>query len=349
MLDSSSQLNPRLRGMSGFIQRRRELPVTAYVEGILSGDRVMLSRAITLIESTLPAHREKAIQIIDACMPHRVSSFRVGITGPPGVGKSTFIEVLGQLAGSHGRQLAVLAVDPSSMVSQGSILGDKTRMERLSAADYAYIRPSPAGSTLGGVAGMTRETIILCEAAGYDLLFVETVGVGQSELAVHNMVDFFLLLLLPGAGDELQGIKRGIVEMADLLVVNKADGDGASAAMRACVAYRNAIHLFPARENGWDTAVNTCSAATGAGIPEIWNQLMAFQEHTLANGSFADRRRMQVLSWLEDSVQSSLRMHFNRHPMVKALRPELESLILSGKISPVLAAERLLKAYREEA
>jgi LAO/AO transport system kinase len=349
MSGTTSALNPRLRDKSGIIHRRRELPISAYVEGVLSGDRVMLSRAITLIESSLPAHREKALELIDACLPHRVSSFRVGITGPPGVGKSTFVEALGQLVGSQGHRLAVLAVDPSSMISQGSILGDKTRMERLSAAEYAYIRPSPAGLTLGGVAGMTRETIILCEAAGYDLIWVETVGVGQSELAVHNMVDFFLLLLLPGAGDELQGIKRGIVEMADLLVVNKADGDAAEAAMRACGAYRNAIHLFPAKENGWIPEVRTCSAVTGAGISDIWEQMEKFRAYTREHGTFDDRRRRQDLSWLEDSVQAALQAHFNQHPGVRAMRPDLETLILSGHLSPALAAERLLRAYRGEA
>lgn len=342
---ASSNLNPALAGTGSKLHRRGSMNPNEIAEGIRRGDRVLLSRAITLLESALPEHRPLATQVLDACMPHRVPSFRTGITGPPGVGKSTFIEAFGKHAGDLGHKVAVLAVDPSSRVSRGSILGDKTRMAALAAVDYAFIRPSPAGESLGGVARMTRETILLCEAAGYDLIVVETVGVGQSELAVHSMVDFFLLLLLPGAGDELQGIKRGIVEMADLLVVNKADGERMQLARRARGEYKNALHLFPPKDNGWTPPVLTCSSVTNEGIAEIWDTLQAFRELTAANGAFEQRRKKQALAWLDDSVQAELRAHFRSHPEVKRLLPVVEQAVLEGRSSPAAAAAELIAAF----
>ncbi len=345
---ASTNLNPALTAMGSRLHRRGSVDPDKIAEGIRRGDRVLLSRAITLLESSLPLHRAMAAQILNACMPQRKPSFRVGITGSPGVGKSTFIEAFGQYAGSKGYKIAVLAVDPSSRLSRGSILGDKTRMAALAAADYAFIRPSPAGESLGGVARMTRETILLCEAAGYDLILVETVGVGQSEMAVHSMVDFFLLLLLPGAGDELQGIKRGIVEMADLLVVNKADGERLPLARRARGEYLNALHLFPPKDNGWSPKVLTCSAVTGEGIDEVWDAMEAFRLHTSDNGAFEQRRRKQALAWLDDSLQAALRDSFLRHPAVKSRIRTLEQEVLEGRMAPTAAAQQLLAAFAGE-
>ncbi|MCB0637133.1 MAG: methylmalonyl Co-A mutase-associated GTPase MeaB, partial [Lewinella sp.] len=254
-------LNPQLPP-----RRRSRRSADDYVQGVLSGDRVVLSQAVTLVESTLPADREQAHALLDACLPHTGRSFRLGITGVPGVGKSTFIEAFGLELLAAGYRLAVLTIDPSSQLTRGSILGDKTRMARLAQREEAYIRPSAAGDALGGVAAKTRELILLCEAAGFDFIIVETVGVGQSEVAVHALTDFFLLLLLPGGGDELQGIKRGVVEMADLIAVNKADGERTAAARQARVEYARALHLFPPKPSGWTARAVTCSATTGAGV-----------------------------------------------------------------------------------
>lgn len=340
-----SNLNPKLKGSALSLHRREPLLPEPLAESICRGDRVALARAITLLESSLPEHREMAAQVLEYCLSCRVPSFRVGITGSPGVGKSTFIEAFGLYAGKQGSKIAVLAVDPSSRLSRGSILGDKTRMTALSIADFAFIRPSPAGDSLGGVAKMTRETILLCEAAGYDLILVETVGVGQSEMAVHSMTDFFLLLLLPGAGDELQGIKRGIVEMADLLVVNKADGERLPLARRARGEYLNALHLFPPKENGWSPQVLTCSATENTGIEEVWTSMQAFKSHTAANGSMEHRRRQQALAAMEEQLQSALREQFLRHSSVKAQLPAMEQEVLSGRISPTKAAQVLLEIF----
>lgn len=339
----SSNLNPGLNRQGR--HRLDTLGVQDFVEGIRRGDRVLLSRAITLLESNQPARRKLGVEILDACMPYRTPSFRVGITGAPGVGKSTFIEAFGQYAGSRNHRIAVLAVDPSSSLTRGSILGDKTRMPGLATADYAYVRPSPAGDSLGGVAQMTRETVLLCEAAGFDFILVETVGVGQSEMAVYSMVDFFLLLLLPGAGDELQGIKRGIVEMADLLVVNKADGERLSLARQARGAYLNALHLFPPKSNGWTPQVLTCSATSGEGIAEIWDAMEQFKTHTMENGAFHRRRQRQALAWFEDQVQSALRFRFRNHPDVKETLQALEQAVLNGRIAPSAAAQKLLEVF----
>ncbi|RMG80724.1 MAG: methylmalonyl Co-A mutase-associated GTPase MeaB, partial [Bacteroidetes bacterium] len=291
----------------GQFKKRPQKSVGEYVEGILRGDLVLLSQAITLVESTKAEHQMLGTEIVEKCLPHTGQSIRIGITGAPGVGKSTFIESFGLHLINQSRKVAVLAIDPTSQVSKGSILGDKTRMAKLSAHPRAYVRPSPAGESLGGVARKTRETILLCEAAGFDAVLVETVGVGQSEIAVHSMVDFFLLLLLPGAGDELQGIKRGIVEMADLIAINKADGDNEKAAKIAQRAYRNALHLFPPKESGWAPKVLTCAGLTGLGIAEIWLQIIDYQSFTQKNNFFKKRRTQQLRQWLHDTLDDQLK------------------------------------------
>lgn len=325
--------------------RRKRSQADEYITGILSGDRVLLSQAITLIESKQAKHQALAYEIIEACLPHSGNSIRIGITGVPGVGKSTFIEALGQNLSANGRKLAVLAIDPSSQISKGSILGDKTRMAKLAVDPNVYIRPSAAGESLGGVARKTRETLILCEAAGFDTLIIETVGVGQSEVAVHSMVDFFLLLLLPGAGDELQGIKRGIVEMADLIAVNKADGDNHAKAKRAAADYRNALHLFPPKASNWAVQVMTCSALSGMGITEIWGLIEAFRRFSEANGFFQIQRQSQARYWLHESIQQSLREQFYQDPQVRALLEEKELTVQAQKQSPFHAAEDLVRLF----
>lgn len=304
---------------------------------------MLLGQAITLVESHKPDHSERAREVVEACLPYSGRSIRLGITGSPGVGKSTFIEALGMYLIEKGHKVAVLAIDPSSKQSKGSILGDKTRMTRLSADPNAFIRPSPAGESLGGVARKTRETILLCEAAGYDVVIVETVGVGQSETAVHSMVDFFLLLLLPGAGDELQGIKRGIVEMADLLAVNKADGDRVSLAKEAQRSYRNALHLFPSKESGWNPPVCLCAALQSEGIPEIWEEVQKFQATTTQSGYFQQHRQEQAKYWLLEFIQEKLAQLFFENPAVKEQWTEVEHKVVSGEWSSIKGGEVLLK------
>jgi len=337
-------LNPALR------QRKVRKPPTTneYVEGIRRGDRVLLSRAITLIESKLDEHRQQAKEIIEACLPFSGQSIRLGVTGSPGVGKSSFIEALGGYLTAGEHRLAVLAIDPSSQVSHGSILGDKTRMGKLSTSDRAFIRPSPAGDSLGGVARKTRETIILCEAAGYDTIIIETVGVGQSEIAVHSMVDFFLLLLLPGAGDELQGIKRGIVEMADLVAVNKADGERLQLAKRARQEYRNALHLFPPKASQWIPQVVICSTLSGLGIDEIWQLVQEYLVSTKENGYFDQRRREQARYWLEDTIKRQLQYLFYHHPGVQSRLSAIQHAVVSGQMSSFKGAEELLDLFAKD-
>lgn len=326
--------------------RKKSTPsVSSLVKGILAGNRVLLSQAITLVESTLPHHQNLAQEIIEICLPHSGKSVRVGITGTPGVGKSTFIESLGMHIAEHGSKIAVLTVDPTSQISKGSILGDKTRMMHLSMSEKAFIRPSPAGNSLGGVARKTRESIILCEAAGFNVIIVETVGVGQSETAVHSMTDFFLLLLLPGAGDELQGIKRGIVEMADLIAVNKSDGDREMSANQAKAYYKNALHLFPAKENDWVPQVVTCSALTKMGIADIWQLILDFQRFTQSNQHFYNNRKEQSLFWLYESIEQTLKQQFYQHPSVQSHLEVVKKLVLEGKISSFKGAEELLKVF----
>ena len=326
--------------------RKKDTPsVSAFVEGILSGNRVLLSQAITLVESTRSDHQDLAQQIIEQCLPHAGKSIRIGITGTPGVGKSTFIESFGMHITQEDKNVAVLAIDPSSQVSKGSILGDKTRMIHLSMNEKAFIRPSPAGDSLGGVARKTRESIILCEAAGFEVIIVETVGVGQSETAVHSMTDFFLLLLLPGAGDELQGIKRGIVEMADLVAVNKADGEREMMAKQAKVIYKNALHLFPPKENQWIPQVVTCSALSKLGIADIWQLILDYQRFTQANNFFYENRKAQSTYWLHDTIEQSLKKQFYQDPSVQSRLKAIEQLVLEGKMSSFKGAEELLKTF----
>ena len=327
-------------------KRKQRYSLDDYVSGILAGNKIMLSQAITLIESTRADHQSTAQEIVEACLPHSKASIRIGITGAPGVGKSTFIESLGGFITEKEHRLAVLAIDPSSQLSKGSILGDKTRMHQLSNNPRAFIRPSAAGDSLGGVARKTRETIVLCEAAGFDTILVETVGVGQSEIAVHSMVDFFLLLLLPGAGDELQGIKRGIVEMADLIAVNKSDGDRLLLAKQTKQAYRNAIHLFPAKQSDWIVKVKNCSANTGMGIQEIWETIKTYQNFTQENQFFEKNRQAQAKYWLDETITGALKQAFFNHPAVEKELAAIEKAVLSAQRSPFKAAENLLKLYQ---
>ena len=373
-----------------------------YVKGIVEGNRTILSQAITLIESSLPAHQKIAQEIIAECLKVRFSvlssrfsvkkthqidltpenpepnneyleyrvqnpeprtqnripsteyrvpstkyreSIRIGITGVPGVGKSTFIEALGKYLTSNGHKLAVLAIDPSSSKSKGSILGDKTRMEELAVDPHAFIRPSPSAGSLGGVARKTRETIILCEAAGFDVIFIETVGVGQSETTVHSMVDFFLLLMLAGAGDELQGIKRGIIEMADAIMINKADGDNLKKAKTARVEYANALHLFPPSESGWIPPVGLCSAISKMGIEEVWKTILDYKSLTSLNGFFQKRRMEQNRQVLYESIEEALKNHFFSNKEIASHISALENEIILGRANPYVVAQELLINY----
>lgn len=326
-------------------KKKKMLTVDQYVDGILAGDRTILSKAVTLVESSKKEHYEMAQQIIERCLPHSGKSIRIGITGVPGVGKSSTIETLGKHVTNQGHKLAVLAIDPSSERSKGSILGDKTRMEELSTNVNAYIRPSPSAGSLGGVARKTRETIILCEAAGYDVIFIETVGVGQSETVVHSMVDFFLLLMLSGAGDELQGIKRGIMEMADTITINKADGDNIERAELARVQYMNALHLFPPTASGWTPQVLTSSAYKGTGIAEVWKTISNYLSHTNQNGYFQERRREQAKYWMYETINEQLRSSFYQNEVVKNIIDDKELQVLNDELSSFIAAKQLLDIY----
>ncbi|WP_052259333.1 methylmalonyl Co-A mutase-associated GTPase MeaB [Flavobacterium sp. KMS] len=331
------------------IQRFRRIQPSAQelVSGILSGNITALSRAITLIESTNPNHLAKANEIINACLPHANQSVRIGITGVPGVGKSTFIEAFGKQLTGLGKKLAVLAVDPSSSFSHGSILGDKTRMEELVKDENAFIRPSASGETLGGVARKTREAIILCEAAGFDTILIETVGVGQSETAVHSMVDFFLLLKIAGAGDELQGIKRGIMEMADAIIINKSDGDNIKKARLAKTEFNRALHLFPLKKSGWQPTVNTCSAITHEGIPEVWQTILDYFEMAKASLYFQEKRKEQNQFWMMETINEQLKTNFYNHPEIIAELDKNKKAVQNDEISPFAAATILLELYKE--
>lgn len=325
--------------------RKKQPTAEELVTGILKGDKTALSRAITLVESNNPSHLEKANTVINACLPYADNSVRIGITGVPGVGKSTFIEAFGKHLTGLGRKVAVLAVDPSSSLSHGSILGDKTRMEELVKDENAYIRPSASGETLGGVARKTREAIILCEACGFDTIIIETVGVGQSETAVHSMVDFFLLLKIAGAGDELQGIKRGIMEMADLIVINKADGDNIKKAKLAKTEFNRALHLFPAKSSGWQPKVTTCSAITHDGIAEVWQTISEYFDLTKSNHYFEERRREQNQHWLLETINEQLKNDFYNNPDIAALLEENKKAVQNNELSPFAAAQILLESY----
>ncbi|MGA2174829.1 MAG: methylmalonyl Co-A mutase-associated GTPase MeaB [Verrucomicrobiota bacterium] len=316
-----------------------------YVAGVLAGDRVLLSRAVTLIESQSPLHEKKAQKVLQKLLPHTGKAKRIGITGAPGVGKSTFIEAFGCYLIGQGHSVAVLAIDPTSKRSGGSILGDKTRMENLSRESRAFIRPSPAGDSVGGVARRTRETMLLCEAAGFDLLLVESVGVGQSEVALRSMVDFFLLLLLPGAGDELQGIKRGIIEMADDILINKADGENRQRAEQARLEQQAALSYLQPATPGWKAEAALCSARTGEGIPHVWQRIERFFRELEPQGLIAKRRQQQAVDWLADLVRDELQARFERHPRVQARLPGLRESLLRGEITAAAAARLLLADF----
>jgi len=322
--------------------RKKQPSVKDLVSGITSGNITALSRAITLIESTNPTHSKKANEIITKCLPYANKSIRIGITGVPGVGKSTFIEAFGIHLTTLNKKVAVLAVDPSSSLSRGSILGDKTRMEDLVKNQNAFIRPSPSGDSLGGVARKTRETIILCEAAGFDTIIIETVGVGQSETAVHSMVDFFLLLKLAGAGDELQGIKRGIIEMADAIVINKADGENIKAAKSAKVEFNRALHLYPAKASDWSPKVSLCSALKREGISDVWTMIEDYTKTTSENQYFETNRNNQNKFWLLQTIEDRLKSKFYNSAKIKVELPMQIALVETGKTTPFAAAEYLL-------
>lgn len=342
-IDRPPSVNPNI----GHLRKKKKplLSVSDFMDGITAGNITVLSQAVTMVESNHPKHYQMSQEIIDKCLPMCGRSIRLGITGVPGVGKSTFIEALGMHIIKEGRKLAVLAIDPSSERTKGSILGDKTRMERLTMEQSAYIRPSPSAGTLGGVARKTRESIILCEAAGFDTVFVETVGVGQSETAVHSMVDFFLLLMLAGAGDELQGIKRGIMEMADAITINKADGSNKRKATIAQIEYRNALHLFPPTASGWKPEVLTCSALESDGVAELWELIKRYQSQTSESGYFSKRRQEQSKYWMYETIHEQLKQNFYSNSDLARLVKEKEASVLNDEVSSFVAAKELLDLY----
>ncbi len=329
-------------------RKRQRLSADQYAEGILNGNRVILSKAITVIESNLFEDFKLAEEILEKVLPHSGNSIRIGITGVPGVGKSTFIETFGKHVTGLNKKLAVLTIDPSSQRSKGSILGDKTRMEELSVDPLAYIRPSASGSALGGVSNKTRETMLLCEAAGFEVIFVETVGVGQSETTVHGMVDFFLLLMLAGAGDELQGIKKGIMELADAIAITKADGTNQTAALRAKVEYQNALHLFPLPKTGWHPQVTTCSALDKSGIDHIWDIIMEHYQLMNKKGHFQTNRKNQNIHWMHENIRQYLENRFYTHPEVKVKLPLFEQKVAEQQFPAINAAKKLLEIYNLE-
>jgi LAO/AO transport system kinase len=327
-------------------RKRESLSREQYTQGILRGNRAVLARAVTLIESALAADRELAEEVVEDCLPHSGRSIRVGITGVPGAGKSSLIEALGKyLIEERKEKVAILAIDPSSQISGGSILGDKTRMAKLAASEMAFIRPSPSRGLSGGVAQRTREAMLLCEAAGFQNILVETVGVGQSETAVHEMVDFFLLITLAGAGDELQGIKRGVMELADLIAVNKADGTNIQAAECARAEAENALHFFPASESGWTPGSITCSALTGKGVRQLWETVLQYVELTTANGWFLRARRTQQKRWMHEMIKQTLLQRFAANPAVHQSMEALERDVAKGQTTPFRAARMLLEMY----
>ena len=342
-VEQQSIINPYLK-RSRF--RRQELSVSDMVEGILRGDITILSQAVTLIESVNPAHQAKAQEVIEKCLPHSGRSVRVGISGVPGAGKSTSIDEFGiHLLKEKGGKLAVLAIDPSSERSKGSILGDKTRMEKLAVHPDSFIRPSPSAGSLGGVARKTRETIILCEAAGFDKIFVETVGVGQSETACHSMVDFFLLIQVAGTGDELQGIKRGIMEISDGIVINKCDGDNVDRCQMAATNFRNALHFFPMPESGWTPKVLCYSGFYGTGVKEVWDMIYEYIDFVKHNGYFDYRRNEQSKYWMYESINEHLRLNFYHNPAIQQQLQEAEKSVLLGQKTSFVAAQQLLDLY----
>lgn len=327
---------------------KKGLSLDEVVNGVLNNDRTILARAITLVESNAPKHIEKAQQILNRILPYTGNSLRIGITGVPGAGKSTFIEALGSYLCEQGHRVAVLAVDPSSSITGGSILGDKTRMEKLSRDRRAFIRPSPSGGTLGGVNRKTRETMLLCEAAGYDVILIETIGVGQSEVVVRSMVDLFALLVLTGAGDELQGMKKGVMELADLIIVNKADGDNEQKASIAKEEYNRILHYLRPSTEGWQTKALTCSAYYEKGIDNLWEEMKSFQVNTKASGMFLKRRESQVRDWIYAMIKDQLEQKFFNHPEVKKVMPEIEKEIIEGKQPVTQAVKYLFDQYEKQ-
>lgn len=326
---------------------KSRLTAQAYIDGVLSGDRVILSRAITVIESHLKSDKTLAKDIIQGILPFSGNSIRIGVTGVPGVGKSTFIEAFGKYLITQNHKAAILSIDPSSQRSKGSILGDKTRMEELSNLDNAYIRPSASGDTLGGVANKTVESMLLCEAAGYDVILIETVGVGQSETAVHGMTDFFLLLMLAGAGDELQGIKKGIMEMADMIVINKADGDNIKKSEMARLQYQNALHIFPQSESGWAPIVTKASSTKNTGIDTVWDEVLKYKQLVKDNGYFIKNRNHQKIQWMYDNINEELKQLFYGSKDIKNQLSILEKEIISSKISPIIAAQNIIESFKK--
>jgi len=329
-----------------FVRRKRRVMTTdEYVEGILAGNITILAQAITLIESNNPTHYAQAQEIIERCLPHSGRSVRIGITGVPGAGKSSFIEAVGNMVTSFNHKLAVLAIDPSSERSGGSILGDKTRMESICHNPKIFVRPSPSAGSLGGVARKTRETIVLCEAAGYDVIFIETVGVGQSETAVHSMVDMFMMLQISGAGDELQGIKRGIMEMADMMVITKADGENIQKAELAKAQYQGALHLFPLPDSEWRPRVYTCSSLEGTGLEEVWQGVEQYLQHIELNGYFTANRNRQNKYWMYETINETLKSSFYNNTEIEAKMADVEQRVLEAKLSSFIAAKELLDIY----
>ncbi len=328
-------------------KRKTELTTEDYVKGILAGNITILSRAITLIESLLPEDHEQSQEIIDRCLPHSGRSLRIGITGVPGAGKSTFIEAIGTKITSMNHSLAVLAIDPSSEKSKGSILGDKTRMETLVHNKKAFIRPSPSAGSLGGVARKTRESVILCEAAGFDVIFIETVGVGQSETAVHSMVDLFLMLQISGAGDELQGIKRGIMEMADIIAVTKCDGENINRAKLTSRHIQNALHLFPMPESQFPAKAFTCSSVDGSGLNEVWQGVEEYISLVNKNGYFDVNRNRQAKYWMNETIREALLDNFYNNPLIVNAIKDIEKKVLDNTLSSFIAAKELLDLYGE--
>lgn len=342
-VEQPSIINPYLK-RNRF--RRRDYSVDELVDGILKGNITMLSQAVTLIESQAPEHQEKAQAVIERCLPYSGKSVRIGISGVPGAGKSTSIDVFGcHVLDRCGGKLAVLAIDPSSEKTRGSILGDKTRMEKLSQRTDAFIRPSPSAGSLGGVARKTRETIILCEAAGYNTIFVETVGVGQSETACHSMVDFFLLLQVTGTGDELQGIKRGIMEMADGIVINKCDGDNVERCKTTATSLKNALHFFPPAESGWQPQVLCYSGFYGYGVKEVWDMIFGYFDFVKENGYLEYRRSKQAQYWMYETIDEHLRRSFYQNPKIRLMKKDAEACVLNNQKTSFTAAQELLDTY----
>lgn len=327
------------------VPKRKKLTVDDYVEGVLAGNRTIIAQAITLVESNSKKHEQLAQEVLKRLMPYTGNSIRIGITGVPGAGKSTLIEAFGTMLCEQNHKVAVLAVDPSSSVTKGSILGDKTRMEKLSRHKNAFIRPSPSAGTLGGVAKKSRETLLICEAAGYDVIIVETVGVGQSEITVRSMVDFFLVVMLTGAGDELQGMKKGVMEIADAIFINKADGDNKQKCELARAEYNRLLHFLQPATPGWETKAYTVSALTGEGVANIWDVINKYKEMTKQSGIFTSRRKAQTLDWVKSMIEEQLKTRFYEHERVKEMFPQIEQQLINGETSPTLAVEQLLNIY----